>query len=61
VCLLMLRSFKIISEKILQSQVLPELFWGRTEAKLRQKRQILSVFSEFICTIPLYQYSSARG
>jgi hypothetical protein len=51
----MLRSFKIVSEKILQSQDLPELFWSQTEAKLRQKRRILSVFSEFSSTIRLYQ------
>jgi hypothetical protein len=55
VCLLLLRSFKIVAEKILQSQDQSELFWGRTEAKLRQKRQILTIFSEFSSTIPLYQ------
>src|SRR5215211_2412514 len=38
VCWLLLRSFKIVSDKVLQSQGLPELFWGRTEAKLRQKK-----------------------
>src|SRR5918999_4038372 len=34
----LLRSLKIVSDKLLQSQDPPELFWGRTEAKLRQRK-----------------------
>src|ERR687898_710297 len=37
-CWLLLSSLKIVSDKVLQSQDLPELFWDRTEAKLRQKK-----------------------
>src|SRR5687767_10822520 len=38
VCWLLLRSCKIVSDKVLQSQDQPELFWGQTEARLRQKK-----------------------
>src|ERR687897_3142380 len=34
-CWLLLGSFKIVSDKVLQSQDLPELLWGRSEARLR--------------------------
>jgi hypothetical protein len=39
-----LSSLKIVSDKILQSQESAGQFWDQTEAKLTQKRQILSGF-----------------
>jgi hypothetical protein len=41
---LRLSSLKIVSDKILQSQESAGQFWDQIEAKLRQNRQILSIF-----------------